>query len=369
MDIEEKEIAFSTVPFGPQHPASGHFHALLKVEGERVHELEPHPGYLHRGFEKLMEYRVHPQNCVLVDRADVLDPFSCELGYANAIEKTAGLEIPERGRYIRTIMAELGRILSHMTWIGVLSMVLGFDSANKIAWGDREKILRLNEIATGGRLYPCYLCVGGVRRDISQEFVDETFKALDYLEGQLSFYDYFVFKNETFVMRTEKVGKMSAKEAIDLGATGPNLRACGIDYDIRKDEPYEAYPKVSFNVITRDEGDAYARSLCRRYEIAESISIVRQLLNNLPDGAFRAELSPVWAAPKGESYFCLESARGEKCFHVVSDGSPCPYRVKIRAPSFLHTLSEFPYLAKGSTIADIPAIYWSLDSCPADMDR
>jgi NADH-quinone oxidoreductase subunit D len=138
---------------------------------------------------------------------------------------------------------------------------------------------------------------------------------------------------------------------------------------VRKDEPYEVYPEVDFKVITREEGDAYARSLCRRYEIAESISIVRQLLNNLPDGPFRIELSPAWATPKGECYFCLEVARGEMCFHVVSDGSPFPYRVKIRGPSFSHTLTEFPYLVKGSTIADIPAIYWSLDPCPADMDR
>jgi len=369
MDIEEKEIAFLTVPFGPQHPASGHFHALMKVDGETVLELEPHPGYLHRGFEKLMEYRIHPQNCVLADRLDILDPFPCELGYVNAVEKIAGLEVPKRGRYIRIIMTELGRILSHITWIGVLSMVLGFDSANKIAWGDREKIIRLNEIATGGRIYPCYLCVGGVRRDISQEFVDETSKALDYLEGQLSFYDYFVFRNETFVMRMEKVGRMSAKEAIDLGATGPNLRACGVDYDVRKDEPYEVYPEVEFNVITKEEGDAYARSLCRRYEIAESISIVRQLLKNLPDGPYRMELSPVWAAPEGEYYFCLEAARGEKCFHIVSDGSPFPYRVKVRPPSLSHSLVQFPYLVKGNTIADVPAIYWSLDPGPADVDR
>ena len=369
MDIEEKEVAFLTIPFGPQHPSSGHFHALLKVEGEIVRELEPHPGYLHRGFEKLMEYRVHPQNCVLADRVCILDPFPNELGYVNAVEKLGGLEVPKRGRYIRTIMVELGRILSHITWLGVLSMVLGFDSANRIAWGDREKILRLNEIATGGRLYPCYFCVGGVRRDISPQFIDKTREVLDYLEKQLSFYDYFVFQNETFVMRLENVGKMSADEAIDLGATGPNLRACGVDYDVRKDEPYEVYPEVDFKVITREEGDAYARSLCRRYEIAESISIVRQLLNNLPDGPFRIELSPAWATPKGECYFCLEVARGEMCFHVVSDGSPFPYRVKIRGPSFSHTLTEFPYLVKGSTIADIPAIYWSLDPCPADMDR
>jgi NADH-quinone oxidoreductase subunit D len=369
MEIEEKELAFLTMPFGPQHPASGHFHALMKVEGERVHELEPHPGYLHRGFEKLMEYRVHVQNCPLVDRICILDPFPNELGYVNAVEKLGGVEVPERGRYIRIIMTEFSRILSHITWMGVMGMVLGFDSACRIAWGDRERVIRLNEIISGGRLYPCYFCPGGVRRDMSQEFIKMAFENLDYLEKQLDFYDPFFFDNETFIMRTKGVGKLSAEEAIDLGTTGPNLRACGVDYDIRKDEPYEVYSKVDFKVITREEGDAYARGMCRRGEIAESISIIRQLLNNLPDGPFKTEIGPAWAAPEGESYFCVEAARGELCFHMVSDGSPIPYRAKVRGPSFSHSLVVFPYLAKGNTIADIPIIYWSLDGCPADMDR
>jgi len=367
--MEEREISFATLPFGPQHPASSHFHALVKVEGEGVLELEPHPGYLHRGFEKLMEYRTHPQNCVLVDRICVLDPFANELGYVNAVEKLGNLEVPERGRYIRLIMTEFGRIQSHITWIGIMGMALGFDSICRIAWGDREKIIRLNEMATGGRLYPCYFCLGGTRRDISPEFVKLAFETLNYLEEQLDFYDRVFFNNESFITRTKGVGKLTAKEAIELGATGPNLRACGIDYDVRKDEPYEVYPKVNFRAITRVEGDAYARSLCRRDEIAESISIVRQLLRDLPEGPFNTEVNPLYAAPKGECYFCVEAARGELCFHMVSDGSPFPYRVKVRGPSFSHSLVEFPRLAKGAMIADIPVIYWSLDPCPADMDR
>lgn len=371
-ELEEREISFVTIPFGPQHPASGHFHALLKVDGERVIELEPHPGYLHRGFEKLMEYRTHIQNAILVDRICILDPFANEIGYANVAERIGSLEVPERARYIRTIMAELGRILSHITWIGMTSMVLGLDSGCRIAWGDRERIIRLQEIVTGGRLYPCYIVPGGVRKDISQEFIEMTFESFDYLEKQLDFYDSLVFNNATFIIRMKGVGKFGAKEATELGATGPNLRACGVNYDLRKDEPYEAYSKASFNVITKQEGDAYTRALCRRGEIAESISIVRQLLKNIPEGEFRAQgkkLSLKWKAPEGESYFCCEAARGELCFHMVSDGSDKPYRVKIRGPSFSHTLSEFPYLVKGVYIADIPAIYWSLDPCPSDMDR
>ncbi len=362
-------MSFLTIPFGPQHPAAGHFHALIKVDGETVLGLDPYPGYLHRGFEKLMEYRVHTQNCMLLDRICILDPLSNEAGYVNAVEEIGRLEVPVRAKYIRTIMLELGRILSHISWIGEMGMALGFDSACRIAWGDRERIIRLNEIISGGRIYPVLFCVGGVRRDISPEFVDKSYEALDYLERQLEFYDSFFFKNETFIMRTKGVGKLGASEAVDLGVTGPNLRACGVDYDIRQDEPYEAYPEVNFKVVTREEGDAYARCLCRRGEIAESISIVRQLLKDVPGGPHRVQLDPMYKTPEGESHFCVEAARGELCFHVVSDGSPIPYRVKVRGPSFSHSLVAFPYLAEGSTIADIPVIYWSLAPCPADMDR
>ncbi len=366
----EKEISFK-IPFGPQHPASGHFYASVEVEGERVVDLEPSPGYLHRGFEKLMEYRNHPQNAVLVDRINVFEPFSWELGYANAIEKLSGVEAPERGKFIRTIMTELGRILSHVTWTGILSMALGHESANKIAFGDREKILRLNEIVTGGRLYPCFIVPGGVRRDINEKFVEEATEALDYFEDQLSLYDSLLFKNETFIERTRGVGKFpSAEKAIELGATGPNIRGCGVKTDVRKDEPYDAYPKVDFAVPVEEEGDAYARSLVRRREISESISIVRQLLDKMPHGKFRIKNQSLFAkSPEGEVHFCLETARGEGCYHIVSNGKTNIYRSKVRGPSFSHSLSEFPYLAEGHEIADVPIIYWSLDSCPADMDR
>jgi len=164
-DLDEREISFMTIPFGPQHPASGHFNAMVKCDGESVVELTTYPGYLHRGFEKLMELRTHVQNTVLSDRVCILDPFANEISYVNAAERAAAIEAPERGRFIRSIMAELERIQSHLTWIGIVSMALGLDSGTRIAWGDREKIIRLNEIITGGRLYPCYFTPGGGRRD------------------------------------------------------------------------------------------------------------------------------------------------------------------------------------------------------------
>jgi len=368
--LEEREITPEfLLPFGPQHPASGHFYASIIIDGERVVELNPHPGYLHRGLEKLMEYRTHVQNCMLVDRICILDPFSNEIGYVNAVEKITGIEVPERAKFIRTIMAELGRILSHITWIGVNSMALGLDSGTRIAWGNRERIIRLNEIITGGRIYPCYFTVGGVRRDLPQGFKEKIMKELDYVEKQLNVYDSLVFENEIFIMRMKGVGTFGAKEAIALGTTGPNLRGCGVKTDVRKDESYEAYPMVDFRVVTMKDGDAYSRALVRRGELAESISIIRQLLEKIPEGKFRVIIPSFMKSPKGDTHFCCEAARGELCFHMVSDGSPNPYRVKVRGPSFSHTLSEFPYLVKGVNIADVPAIYWSLDPCPADMDR
>lgn len=365
----EQEIGFITVPFGPQHPASGHFHAMIKCDGESVIELTPYPGYLHRGFEKLMEYRTHVQNTVLSDRICILDPFANEMGYVNVVERAAGIEAPERGKFIRTIMAELGRILSHLTWIGIISMALGLDSGTRIAWGDREKIIRLNEIITGGRLYPCYFIPGGVRRDFSQELANEVTQVLDYLEEKLKLYDDLVFNNTTFIARLENVGALSAEDAMALGATGPNLRACGVGTDVRKDEPYDAYPYLDFKVVTMEKGDAYSRALCRRGEIATSISMVRQLLDRMAGAEFRVKWPMTKKVPSGEAYFCCEAARGEMCFHMVSDGSDKPYRVKVRGPSFSHALALFPHLVKGAYIADVPAIYWSLDPCPADMDR
>lgn len=363
---QERETIF-IVPFGPQHPASGHFRASVRLVGEEVIELTPYPGYLHRGMEKLMEYRAHEQNAVFADRLCVLEPYSWELGYANVAERNAGVEAPDRAKFIRTIMTELGRILSHITWVGVMSLALGFESANRIAWGDREKIIRLIEMVSGGRIYPCHFTPGGVRRNFPVGFEEKILGVLDYIEKRMDFYDDLFFNNTTVIKRTEGIGVLDTKKAIDLGTVGPNLRACGVKSDVRKDEPYDAYPEADFRVITRKEGDSYARVLCRRGEITESISIIRQLLEKMPRGKIRERLPR--EIPKRDAYFCFEAARGEACFYMIGNGTDKPYRVKVRGPSFLHLLMTFPYLAKGAQMADIPAIYWSLDPCQSDMDR
>jgi len=368
--VKTQDTSFFTIPFGPCHPSSGHFHAVLTLDGEQIVNVEPDPGFLHRGFEKLMEYRTYLQNAPLVDRICILDPFAAELGYVNASEQVLGIDVPERGRFIRVIMAELGRILSHTTWIGVTAMVLGQDSGRNIAFGDRESIIRINEIVTGGRIYPCFFIPGGVRRDLPDEFpalISELFKRI---EKNLEQYDYLIFNNDTFRLRLEDVGLLNAENAIDYGATGPNLRASGVKADVRRDDPYEVYEQLDFDIITQEKGDALARFMCRRMEMEESMKIVLDALDKIPDGDFKnKKFRPTSKAGETETYFCLESARGEQCYHMVADGTDKPYRVKVRGPSFSHTLVEFPKCARNATIADIPAIYWSLDPCPADVDR
>jgi len=368
--VTEIDTSFFTIPFGPCHPSSGHFHARLTVSGEQVVKIVPDPGFLHRGFEKLMEYRTYLQNVPLVDRICILDPFAAELGYVTAAEDVLEIEATERGQFIRVIMSELGRLLSHITWIGVTAMVLGHDSGRNIAFGDREPIIRINEKVTGGRIYPCYFQPGGVRRDLPDDFselISELFKRMD---SNLEQYDYLIFNNDTFRSRLENVGILNSKDAIDYGATGPNLRATGVKADLRKDDPYEIYEQLNFNVVTQEKGDAFARFMCRRMELEESMKIISDALDKIPVGEYKnKKFRPTSKAEKKETYSCVESARGEQCFHMVGDGTDKPYRVKVRGPSFSHTLVEFPYCATNTTIADIPAVYWSLDPCPADVDR
>lgn len=366
----QMDFPFMPLPFGPQNPSSAHFHAMLKLDGEKIVELTPSPGYLHRGFEKLMEYRTIEQNAALVDRVCIPDPFSNEMAHSIVVERIIGIEAPERAQYIRVIMSELSRILSHITELGVLGMVLGLETATKIFWGDREKIIRINEIVTGGRIYPCYFTPGGVRRDFPQGIEKRILEVMDYMEDRLKLYDDLIFDNSTFTVRMGGIGILKQSDAIALGATGPNLRASGVDYDLRKDEPYDVYDDADFKVITASKGDSYSRTLCRRQELDESISIVRQLVGKIPGGEFRADKKLFRKLPEnGEAHFCCEAARGELGFHMVTRGGTKPYRVKIRGPTFSHVLSVFPHLARGVQIADIPAIYWSLDSVPADMDR
>ena len=357
--------------FGPAHPGSGNFGVKLKIDGEKVVSVQADPGYLHRGFEKLMEYRLPIQNAVLSDRICVLEALNWNLIHAEAVEGLMEIEPPERAKYIRVIMAELSRIQSHIIWYGAFCIGTGFDTGFKLAFGYRDYILDLFEMITGGRVYPAgYICPGGVRRDFPEGAADRISQVLAEMENMFRIEG---LENPMLLDRAKGVGILNLQDAIRLGATGPVLRASGMKADVRKDEPYEVYDRFDFEVTVREEGDAYARYLIGVEEMKQSVNIINQALGQLPDGEVieptlkRIRLTT--KIPAGEVYVRNEVARGEAGIYMVSNGSERPYRVKVRGPSFLHMIPVLEHLLRGAQIADVPAIYWSLNVCPADLDR
>jgi len=357
--------------FGPAHPGSGNFGVKLKVNGEKIISARADPGYLHRGFEKLMEYRIPIQNAVLSDRLCVLEPLNWNLIHAEAVDELMKIEVPERAKYIRVIMAELSRIQSHIIWFGVFSKGTGFDTGFKMAFGYRDYILDLFELITGGRVYPAgYICPGGVRRDLPDNAEEKILKVLEKMKKMIKLAE---AENPALLSRAKDIGTLTKKDAIRLGATGPIIRASGMKTDVRKDEPYEIYDRLDFDIPVREEGDAYARYNIGIEEMKQSIIITKQALKELPQGE---TISPNLKKPKlnmkmpeGEVYVRNEVSRGEAGIYMVSNGDKTPYRVKVRGPDFLHMIPVLEYLLKGTQIADVPAIYWSLNICPADMDR
>ena len=357
--------------FGPAHPGSGNFGVKLKIAGEVVVSARADPGYLHRGFEKLMEYRVPIQNSVLSDRICVLEALNWNLVHAEAVEELMEIEPPERAKYIRVIMAELSRIQSHIIWFGAFCIGTGFETGFKLAFGYRDYILDLFEMITGGRVYPAgYICPGGVRRDFPDGATQKIVHVLDQIRKMLRVEE---MENPGLVGRAKGVGILKLQDAIKLGATGPVLRASGLKSDVRKDDPYEVYETFDFEVPTREEGDAYARYLVGIEEIRQSAKIIQQALQQLPEGEVIAprfkRIKLATKIPEGDVYVRNEVARGEAGMYMVSDGGDKPYRVKIRGPSFLHMIPVLEHLLTGAQIADVPAIYWSLNVCPADLDR
>ena len=357
--------------FGPAHPGSGNFGVKLKIDGEIVVTARADPGYLHRGFEKLMEYRTPIQNAVLSDRICILEPLNWNLVHAEAVDELMGIEVPERAKYIRVIMAELSRIQSHIIWYGVFSKGTGFDTGFKMAFGYRDYILDLFELITGGRVYPAgYICPGGVRRDFPDNTKMKILKVLDKMNAMIKLEE---LENPAMNARAKGVGVLKLKDAIRLGVTGPVLRGSGMNVDVRKEEPYEVYDRLDFEVPVRKEGDAYARYWIGIEEMKQSVKIIKQALEDLPEGdVIESSLKKPKLSvkiPEGEVYVRNEIARGEAAIYMVSNGNTTPYRVKVRGPDFLHMIPVLEHLLKGVQIADVPAVYWSLNICPADMDR
>lgn len=356
------------VNMGPQHPSThGVLRVLTRLDGEKVVDAWGDIGYLHRCFEKIAEKRPLPMVIPYTDRTDYLAAISMELTYVMAVEKLLDVEVPDRAVYIRFIMNELQRIVSHLIWFGAFCLDLGATTAFLYAWRDREKILDVYESLCGARLLYNYFRIGGVRNDIFQGFRDTVSRLMDDLEKRLVEYEDLITGNKIFETRTVGVGTLTAEEAIAWGASGPVLRASGVQYDIRKAEPYLVYDRYDFNVPIGKNGDCFDRYRVRMDELTESIKLVRHGLEDIPRGDVMGDV-PRRLKMSGDTYARIESPRGEVGCYIIGDGSDVAYRVKWRSPCFVH-LELLGPLSRGSLIADMVANIGSLDIVMGEVDR
>jgi len=355
------------VSVGPQHPGSGHVRLLMRVDGDYIVSIDPDIGYVHRGCEKIAEYRNYVSNIPHLERPCIIDAIHLNWAYVLPVEELQNVTVPPRGQYISTIAAEMNRIMSHLYWLAINAGVFsGHTTIFMWAFGDRDLFIELMEWLTGARLTYSFLPPGGPRRDIPSGFEDKLTKLLDYFEKRLVEYDRIFFNNPLVIARSKGVGVLKKEDAIRLGTTGPVLRGSGVAYDVRKVEPYGAYADLDFQIPTFTEGDSYARFLVRFEEMKQSISIIRQALSKLPKGPI-ARKAPL-VAPEGEAIGRVESSRGEIAVMVIGDNSDKPYRVKIMNGSF-RNLIALPYLLRNVHVADMPIIYGSLDYWPVEADR
>ena len=367
---------------GPQHPGiTGNMMYHIWADGDVVKKAECNVGYLHRGFEKLMESRLWMQNVPLICRICVPEPDVNEAAYAMAVEDLMEWEIPDRAKYIRTIVLELARMSAYLMAIGGYAGSIGIYTLPQWSMGDRDYILDIFEQLTGGRVYHIYIWPGGVRWDMPAGLPKLIEKTLSYIEERLKLYDDVLFRNRIFFDRAVGIGKIPREKAVEWGVTGPNLRACGYGYDVRKLEPYAAYADIDFDVVkypglngfdNLSEGcDVYARMIVRRLEIEQSINIIRQALKKMPSGEHILKHPNWlrWKVPAGYSFKRVESSKGEYGYFVVSDGGLKPVRVHVRGPSYTHGINVAESILKGANIADVSQILFSLDVCAPDIER
>jgi NADH-quinone oxidoreductase subunit D/NADH-quinone oxidoreductase subunit C/D len=368
LDIELREKEEYIINMGPQHPST---HGVLRfevcLEGEQVKYLRPHCGYIHRGIEKMSEKLTYPQLLPLTDRMDYLSAHINNEAVALCVENSMDVVVSDRVKYIRTILAELTRIASHQLWWSAFGMDLGALTTFFYGLRDREKILDIFEETTGSRLIQSFITPGGLVGDIHPNFQKRVSEFVKYFKKKLPEYDQLLTGNVIFHERTQGIGIMSKEDAISYGVTGPSGRGSGFHCDIRKIAPYSAYPLVKFNEITFTEGDTFHRYLVRIKEMWESLSIIEQLVDNIPQGEIMLPLKAV-KAPKGDYYQRVETARGELGVYIVSDGGPMPARIHYRTPNFSN-LFVLNKIAKGHKIADLVAISGSLDLVIPDIDR
>jgi len=341
---------------------------VVDLDGEILVNVEPVIGYLHRGMEKIFENRNYSQCIAIIDRADYVGAFFNEMALVYTVEQLMEVEVPERGEYIRVILMELNRIAHHLLFYGSYGMDVGAVSPFLYCWREREKVMDLFEIAAGYRLHQNFFRVGGVKEDVSDEFLRMSLKFIRELPAWLKEYETLLTFNEIFDLRTRNVGKMTPEWAINLGMTGPMLRATGFRWDVRRGDPYSIYDKFDFEVPVGTHGDCFDAYRIRMLEMVQSARIIEQAVNSIPSGPVRAKTRLNVKPPKGEAYARIESPLGDLACYIVSDGSEKPYRAKLRAPSFAN-LQALPELLKGKLIADIIALLGIFMPVMGEVDR
>jgi NADH-quinone oxidoreductase subunit D len=357
------------INMGPQHPSThGVLRLVVSLKGETVKNVEPHLGYIHRGIEKMCESITYPQIIHLTDRMDYLSAHINNEAVCLNVEKALEVDIPGRIKVIRTIMSELTRIQSHQLWWASFGMDLGGLTCFFYGLRDRERILDIFEETCGSRMIVSYNCPGGLMYDIHPNFQKRVKDFIKYFRKILPEYDQLLTGNIIFEERSKGIGKLSLEDAISYGVTGPSGRASGFSCDVRKHEPYSAYDIVKFNEVLYTDGDTYHRYLARIEEMRESMNIIEQLIDNIPEGPYAVKMKPIIKLPEGEFYQRVETARGELGVFIISDGNKNPYRVKFRSPNFVN-LSALNHISKGFKIADLVAIGGSLDLVIPDIDR
>jgi NADH-quinone oxidoreductase subunit D len=366
----ELETEGMTLNIGPQHPAThGTLRIIARLDGEQVVWAEPSAGYMHRGYEKLTEVRTYPQVTALVNRIDWLGSFANEVPFILAAEKLMGVEAPARAQHIRTILFELSRIANVSLFLGDLGVQLGAVTPVFFAFRDREYVLNLIEAATGGRFHPNFDRIGGLKDDLPAGFIDETRMVMKKLRTFCDQIEDLLFGNEIFQSRTRGIGVIPKDVALQYGLSGANLRASGVDWDLRRDQDLPmAWNKADWKVWSHPDGDSFARCWVRLQEVRESTKIVDQLLDTIPAGPVMAKVPKIIKVPEGEAWVSTENPLGEMGYYVVSQGDQGPFRVKIRSASF-NNISIVPWVLKGVYVPDIITILASLYFILGDIDR
>ena len=355
---------------GPQHPSThGVFRMVLWVDGEKIIDMVPHIGYLHRGSEKLCEGEQYHQITTLFDRLDYIANFNNEHVYCRAVEKLMGLEVSERSEYIRVILCELNRIASHLLFVATMGLDAGAMTPSMFCFRGRERIQSLFEAVSGARMMHNYFRVGGLKEDVPDDFVERMRVLMPQIREDVEESDKLLSFNEIFLARLKGISPISAEDAVDLGLTGPCLRASGVDYDVRKAEPYSIYDRFDFDVPIGLDGDCWDRYYLRVQEMYESLSIIEQAMEQLPEGSVSSSLGRrLIRPPQGEVYVRAENPRGEIGVYLISDGTDRPFRVKVRPPSFCN-LSAIRHMLIDTWIADSVVILGSLDIVMGEVDR